>query len=290
MSREDETLPTPTVSVIIATYKRAGVVPQAIRSVLRQSFQNFEVIVVDDASPDNTREVVQSIGDHRVQYIRHAKNKGPSAVRNTGIRAAAGRYIAFLDDDDEWREDKLEKQIKAIEKYDVVVCATQVNGKCVTPYNRKSINPSDLRRENQFPPSGLLAKTSVLKELLFDEELHQGEDWDVYIRIVQKYSIGYVSEPLLLYNDGSHQRTTNETRDLPLSELENRMRVIFKNREFFGPFWFQHNVAMTLLAYFGSRKQKIPHLIYTIRRCGILPVSCAFWTKIMRKVKRGWVV
>lgn len=276
--------PIPMVSVIIPTYRRADLVPQAIHSVLRQTFPTFEVIVVDDASPDNTREVVESIGDARVRYVRHEKNKGLPAVRNTGIREAAGRYIAFLDDDDEWREDKLEKQLKAIEQYDAVVCASQVNGKCVTRYRRKSITPSDLRRGNQFPPSGLLAKASVLKELLFDETLRQGEDWDAYIRISQKYSIGYVAEPLLLYNDGLHQRMTNEARNLPITELERRMPVIFKHEAFLGSYWFRYHVADTYLAYIASRQNRLAAILHAIRECGVAPVVAALWNKVAKRL------
>src|SRR6266566_844385 len=102
------------ITVIIPTYRRAALVPNAIHSAQRQTYRNIEILVVDDGSPDDTTDVVQNIHDVRLRYIRHDVNRGLPAARNTGIRGAAGDYIAFLDDDDEWREDKLERQLKVI--------------------------------------------------------------------------------------------------------------------------------------------------------------------------------
>lgn len=275
----------PTVSVVIATYNRASLVPRAIASVLRQTFQDFEIIVVDDGSPDNTKEVVTSIADLRIRYIRHEKNKGLPAGRNTGIRAALGEYIAFLDDDDQWREDKLEKQVSAMATYDAVVCAAQASGRLITFHSKPIVSPSDLRRGNQYPPSGLMAKAALLKELLFDESLRQGEDWDALIRISQAGTMGYISEPLLLYDDGSHDRMTNTARNLSLTDLEKRMGVILKHETFFGSFWFRHHVARCLLVYFGHREGKLRQLVYTLRRCGVVPTTSALIAKAYRKIR-----
>ena len=108
----------PTGSVIIPTYNRARMVDRAIQSVLSQTYQDFEIIVVDDASTDNTQEVVKEcmFRDKRVRYIKHEKNKGGSAARNTGIKNEHGEYVGFLDSDDEWLPTKLEKQIELFRK------------------------------------------------------------------------------------------------------------------------------------------------------------------------------
>jgi len=102
----------PTVSVIIPTYNRAHLVGRSIQSVINQTYQDFEIIVVDDGSTDNTEDIIKEFQkkDKRIKHIKHNKNKGGSAARNTGIRAARGEYIAFLDSDDEWMPTKLEKQ------------------------------------------------------------------------------------------------------------------------------------------------------------------------------------
>ena len=98
----------PRVSVIIPTYNRAHLIGRAIQSVLAQTYQDFEVIVVDDGSTDNTEEVVLNFGSEKMRYIRHGTNRGVAAARNTGIRNARGEYIAFQDSDDEWYPNRLE--------------------------------------------------------------------------------------------------------------------------------------------------------------------------------------
>ena len=111
----------PVVSVIIPTYNRAHLIGRAIRSVLDQTYQDWELIVVDDASTDDIPGIVKGFTDGRVKYIRHDENKGAAAARNTGIQAARGAYIAFLDSDDEWLPEKLERQVQAFESSDAQV-------------------------------------------------------------------------------------------------------------------------------------------------------------------------
>ena len=101
------------VSVILPTFNRSHVLIRSIRSVLNQTYQNFELIIVDDGSTDNTEKLVNSLSDDRIKYTRHNKNKGVAVARNTGIRLAGGHFIALQDDDDEWYPEKLEKQIMA---------------------------------------------------------------------------------------------------------------------------------------------------------------------------------
>lgn len=119
----------PTVSVIIPTYNRAHTIKRAILSVLNQTYQGFEIIVVDDCSTDNTREVIEKFGDKRIRYIRKKANKGAAAAGNTGIKAVRGEYIVFLDSDDKWLPNKLDEQIKVLKvtspKVGVVYTETQ---------------------------------------------------------------------------------------------------------------------------------------------------------------------
>ena len=108
------------VSVIIPTYNRAACLKLALASVLNQTYQNFEIIVVDDASTDGTADVVRGFADARITYVRHDVNRGKvgagAAARNSGIARAQGTYIAFLDDDDEWLPEKLARQVAVLDR------------------------------------------------------------------------------------------------------------------------------------------------------------------------------
>jgi glycosyltransferase involved in cell wall biosynthesis len=277
----------PLVSVVIPTYRRESLIACAIRSVQNQTYPNIEIIVVDDSSPDRTEEVVRRIVDPRIRYIRHERNHGLAAAgRNTGIRAAHGEYIAFLDDDDEWLETIVEKQLKAIEGHDAVLCAALINGTRIKRHKRPIVTQRDLRKGCEFDPSSLMARASVLRDLFFDEQLREGEDWDVFIRIAQKHSIAYVNEPLLIYNDGGHERITNEAKNLSAKGLQRRTAVLHKHREFFGSFWFRYHMADALLSYFWYRRGKLKQVAYAIGRCGIVAVAAVFVDKIIRMVRR----
>jgi len=275
----------PLVSVVIPTYKRSAIVPNAISSVLNQTYGNLEVLVVDDCSPDDTGSVVQGIADSRIRYLRHDKNKGLPAVRNTGIRAATGEFIAFLDDDDEWRSDKLEKQIPALKDYDAVLCMGVADGCPSRVHNRPNITLDDLKK-GSFYPSSLLVKASALREVMFDESLRQGEDWDALIRIGQRYRMGWIPEPLLLYNRGVHERITNEKKYLTGPELEKRTAMLHKHREFFGEKWFEYHLADSLLSYIGSSPNKLQSISYAVRRCGFFSVAANFIHRIGRRLRR----
>lgn len=275
----------PFVSVIIPTYKRAALVPRAIESVRRQTHKNLEILVVDDGSPDDTASVVQAIPDSRIRYLRHERNKGLPAGRNTGIRAAKGTYIAFIDDDDEWCEDKLEIQVKKIAECDAVLCMGIAGGRPLRVHRRPTVTLDDLRK-GSFNPSSLLAKADVLRDVMFDENLRQGEDWDAFIRIGQRYRIGWISEPLLLYNRGVHGRITNEKQSLSGPELEKRATMLYKHREFFGEKWFDYHMANALLAYIGSRSNKFQNITYAVRRCGVVPVAVVLIDRIRKRLQR----
>lgn len=275
----------PLITVIIPTFKRANLVPRAIESVRQQTYRNVEILVVDDGSPDDTATIVQAIPDSRIRYLRHETNKGLPAGRNTGINSAKGEFIAFIDDDDEWRRDKLEKQLAAIMHYDAVVCAAVVDGYQLRIHKGPDISLDDLKKGG-FAPSGLFIRTEALRNVMFDETLKQGEDWDAFIRIVQRYTMGWVAEPLLLYNQGGHDRMTNEKKYLSGPELDKRNTMLYKHREFLGEKWFKYHLADAFLGYIGSRPNKFHCIGYALKRCGVLPVTAVFRDKIRERLRR----
>ena len=197
----------PIVSVIIPTYNRTALLPRAIRSVLNQSFQDFELIIVNDGSTDNTEEVVKSFEDNKIRYIRHEKNRGGSAARNTGIKAAQGQYIGLLDDDDEWLPEKLEKQINKFqglsEGYGVVYSGFsyvyEKKGEIISnnvPMLRGNVYDSLIKGCILGSPTPVIKKICFQKAGFFDETLPSCQDWDMWIRISKNYNFDFVPDIL----------------------------------------------------------------------------------------------
>lgn len=212
----------PTVSVVIPTYCRAHLIGQAIQSVLNQTYQDLEIIVVDDCSSDNTEEIVRSIKDDRIRYLRHEKNKGAPAARNTGIKAAKGIYIAFQDSDDEWLPQKLEKQMKIFENASPKVGVAYTgflrienDKKEYIPYSWVTQKEGDIHREllkGNFvtTPSIVARKECFNKAGMFDECLLRLQDWELVIRLSKYYDFKCIDEPLLISKYISDSITTNK--------------------------------------------------------------------------------
>jgi glycosyltransferase involved in cell wall biosynthesis len=252
----------------------------------------LEIIVVDDASIDGTERVVRQYQDKdgRIKYIKNPIPKGGSGARNVGIIAAKGEYIAFLDDDDEWETTKIENQIKNIEYCDGVLCSCIVKGKNVEvkKYDKIFVDLNDLKKGNCFAggASVLMARSSVVKDNLFDEKLPSSQDWDLWIRLAQKYKLKYSKDPLVVYNDGQHNRITNQIPTMSISQLEEQLKVIYKHADFLGSYWFNYNQARVLLSYVNQRNNKLKHIAYSIRTCGLYPVIANFCIKTCRNLHR----
>ena len=230
------------VSVIIPTYNRANLVEKAIKSVLNQTYQDFEIIVVDDASTDNTEEVIKNFSNKRIKYIKCKKNKGDSFARNTGIKIAKGEYIAFLDSDDEWLREKLEKQIKVLDNKPPEVGAVysdvlyiDKNGKNL---NRKLSNPGKegYIYEELFggncvgTPSTLLIRKECFNRVgLFDVLIGTFSDWDMWIRIAKYYRFTFIKVPLVKYR--IHFNRMSENLELKIISAE---RILSKYTEELG--------------------------------------------------------
>ena len=200
------------VSVIVPTYNRAHVIKEAIVSILSQTFTDFELIVVDNESTDNTEEVIKSYTDHRIRYFKN-QNSGVVAVnRNYGINKARGEYIAFCDDDDLWMPEKLERQIEELEK-DLeigLVCTNGIkfdeNGQfgemMQTELNDSGFTFESLIWGNRIACSSVLVRKEVLNDIgIFDEsrEIFTAEDYELWLRIARKYRVKYLDIPLIKY-------------------------------------------------------------------------------------------
>lgn len=279
----------PLVSVVIPTRDRPAMVRRAAASALRQTYGAIEVIVVDDGEDFAVAALPDDLGDRRVRCLRNGRARGATGARNTGILAARGEYIALLDDDDEWRPDKIARQLEALGSWDGVLC-----GSTSPSSRRRRLPPGVIRREIlrrgrllEGGSSALLARAEILKASLFDESLPRWQDWDLLIRLTECWTIGYMDEPLVLYNEGSHPRITNRARTLSFAEAENRLCVVHKHRNFFGPHWSRRHLARGLLAYVRHREDRLAHLVRTARRTGVLYVVIAGMERITGWIRRG---
>ncbi len=232
----------PEVSVVIPTYNRAGLLRRAVKSVLDQTYQDFEIIVVDDCSTDDTQKTLADFKDERIKYVRHNKNKGPGASRNTGIRIARGRYIAFLDSDDEWLPEKLEKQVKKMsespDKIGIIYGGhefiSEKTGKVIddrVPAARGDLHIAALRSALLGGGSvPLIRKECFQKCGFFDEtpSIQGFEDWDMYIRLSKSYEFDLIPEVLFRrYFHGTQSITVLKNK------IETRKELLRKHQEEF---------------------------------------------------------
>lgn len=203
------------VSIVIPTYNRADLLPRAIGSVLNQTFEDFELIVVDDGSTDSTRELVEDFcrADSRIRYIHQENSGSPASPRNVGIRQATGRFIAFLDHDDEWLPAKLERQRSLLINASATVGFIGCNILIVDSAERKGLRVHDLNNYmGEGFVKGVLAYNFVLtasaviarKEVFetvggFDIALKIGDDLDMWLRMSDKFGFDFVRDALVKY-------------------------------------------------------------------------------------------
>ena len=192
----------PKVSVIIPTYNRGYIIDRAIESVQTQSYQNIELIVIDDGSTDNTQDILSKYDLISLK----TKNSGVSAARNIGIEISSGDYICFLDSDDEWLSSKVEKQIDFLSQNDQFkwVHSDEIwirNGKRVNQMKKHKKGGGD-----QFipslslcliSPSTVMLHKSLLYIVKFDENYTVCEDYDLWLRLLLDNPIGFIDEPLI---------------------------------------------------------------------------------------------
>ena len=223
----------PLVTVIIPTYNRGWVVQEAIDSVLDQDFRDYELIVVDDGSDDNTREILGAYG--KAITVLQQSNRGVSAARNRGIAEAAGRLIAFLDSDDLWLPRKLTTQVKFFaENADAVINQTQEiwirNGVRVNPKKRHH-KFSGMIFERSLAlclvsPSAVMIKKCLFDAVgVFDEQLPACEDYDLWLRVSCRYPVHLMDSPLIIKR-GGHDDQLSKAAGLDKYRIQSLMKII----------------------------------------------------------------
>jgi glycosyltransferase involved in cell wall biosynthesis len=225
-----------TTSILIPTYNRAYIVREAIESALSQNYRDFEIVIVDDGSTDNTREVVDQIQSDRIRYIRHDRNRGCSAACNTAIASARGEFVAFLDSDDLWKPEYLERQVAFLSerpKVDVVFCDMFLQEISTTypslmklmrsfprmlqakPQNQEYVLSGRemyvcLLEEVPIKPTATVVRRELFQKAGgFNETWPSGTDWDLFLRFSKVADFGYIDSPLVIQRrvpDATHQK------------------------------------------------------------------------------------
>lgn len=207
----------PLVSVIIPTHNRADLLARSLESVSAQKYKNFEVIVIDDASEDDTGKTIESYRGKFKEFkvIRNKAKQGGAESRNVGIASSSGKYLAFLDDDDEWLPDKTAKQTAALERYPELGAMT-----CwyynITPDRKRAVRlvpeiTFDMLLYENFAGSfsSCLVRGEFARSLLLDASFKAGQDWQFWIMVSDAAKIGITEKCLVNYHDHRGMRISN---------------------------------------------------------------------------------
>jgi glycosyltransferase involved in cell wall biosynthesis len=216
------------VTVVIPTRNRAAVLPRAIRSVLGQSHGQLEIIVIDDASDDDTRQVVESFADPRIRYIRCDTPRNAAAARNTGLDAATGSVVAFLDSDDEWLPFHLQRRLSLMEETGAAGVAGgfymmrggRRSERCC-PARPASMSMAEyiLSGRGDARSSTLVFARDALATVRFDPALRKHQDWDVACRFARGHSLLMDTVSTAVLHEGGGRMTDRLDHDATLTFL-----------------------------------------------------------------------
>jgi len=229
------------VSVLIPTYNRAYIIREAIESALAQTFSDFEIVIVDDGSTDNTKGLIESLGSEKIRYTRHEENLGCSAACNTAVANAQGEFVAFLDSDDCWKPDYLYRQVDFLTRHPEVDAAfsdveiVSATGKlpslialmkrfpkllvCNSRAEEYVLDQRELYlcllEEVPIKPTALVVKKEMFSKAgNFDQSWPSGTDWDLFLRFSRIGRFGYINRALAI------QRRTSDATHLKFREKD----------------------------------------------------------------------
>ncbi|PQP34941.1 hypothetical protein C6A37_05125 [Desulfobacteraceae bacterium SEEP-SAG9] len=275
----------PTVSVIIPAYNRAKVIERAINSAIAQTFRDLEIIVVDDGSTDNTRDVVQALDDERIRYIRRENNAGPGAARNEGMRIAEGEFIAFLDSDDEWFPGKTAKQVKLLESLseDWGICYTGsriIKDGTITKIREGNSSAKGYAFKKYVldkiflmtPTAVMIRRDCVNRVGMFDDRLLCEEDTDFFFRILRDYKLAVLSEVLTTIHRQTTKSLASFVETSRLIILDKQEKVIRSELGWYAAKRFRgHSFWVIAEAKFRER-EIVSGLIYLGRAIACFPL------------------
>jgi len=278
-----------TVSVVISAYNRPDYLKKALQSVLTQTYPIYEIIVVDDFSPVNLSLVIEGFENAKIIYEKSKRNHGANHSRNVGARLAKGNWVAYLDDDDVWLEDKISKQVQSVLKYESIASLTSYrfleSGRIHAPNVTQFVEEQVLKKGNPYcGVSGLFVKKDLLLSTLFDEKLSNGQDWDIFIRLSHQGAICYLNSPLFLYRRGSHSGITIKAKNMTIDEYPVRLRAIKKHKAWLGEGRYKKRVSRQILAHLIHKPNPLSWVKYSIKEAGLF-FTC--WVMIESLFKKS---
>jgi glycosyltransferase involved in cell wall biosynthesis len=276
----------PRVTVIIPTYNRAHLISRAIESVINQTYSNWELLVVDDASTDNTEQIVKEyLSDSRIKYIKATENGGNAVARNLGVNAAKGEYISFVDSDDEYHKEYLFKALHKLESSSNDIYFLWAGTKTVgIDGNEKDIVwvPKRKNHPNQFLYElhvgigrGFLIKKDCFKDLKFDNNLRTAVDTDFLIRLRQNYNFTVLEEVLLtIHTQPESVRSNHAEKKKSYKIIIDKHKTLIDNDKYlrskfyYKLFWLSLYSGDNKLAEFAYKKIAFssikPTLLYVL--------------------------
>lgn len=265
------------VSVVIPTYNRADVLPRAIESVINQTYNDYEIIVVDDGSKDKTQKIMESYESDKIKYIKHSTNRGQNSARNTGILNSSGYYISYLDSDDVFFPEHISTVIEKIESLPDDYGGVYTSREDVTEdgIRRREVHEGELTLERLFSSGSayrhiagsisLTFKKDIIDEVgLHDEDIIINTDLDFFIQLLKEYKLYGINEPLCRVFRQSNSESRNAKKRIKGGKLfldkhgkminkETRARQIY-------------NIAMSYAAE-GEMNRSVRFLLKSIRIC-----------------------
>ena len=276
-----------TVSIILTTYNRAQLLTYAIHSVLAQTYHSFELIVVDDGSTDNTKELMAQFDDQRIKYLAHEQNKGVSAARNTGLAQSTGKYVAFIDSDDEWEIDKLEKQMAFLADKQTPVFifsnSLKIKDGSSVGYERDLAIPTQRYYYEMYSvtaPSTWVISRDVFKLTgYFDEEFYCFDDIDFLFRMGKCNIVTYYLAEVVAKR---HEHSSNLS-NVSFATLKAREQFYEKHKD---TLWREPDYTSKLLAKMGKdalmfKNHALAHR-YFLRALSYKPLRIDLWLKIVQ--------
>ncbi len=267
------------VSIVVPAFNRGFIIGAALESILHQTYQNWEALVVNDGSSDGTRQIVREYArrDARIRLIEHEHQKGAQAARNTGIRSARGGWIAFLDSDDRWLPHSLEARLKLTQNglrhvihSDCYVLLSGSNNpeRFGVPPMQGQVYTELLQRSGPMFQALLVSRDALTAINYLDESIVAYQEWDTAIRLARHCSFEFVTEPTFIY-DCRHASTISKDR---LREALGYQQIVDKHRwpilRYLGPKVLAHHYEQAAFFYHKAKDEK------RAKRCSVKAKIC----------------